>query len=286
MKVEFNPLRSLIFIRCAREEYRHRLRHWLYRIHVPDSISQFAPYVIKYAYYPAFPPPPGSEAFGAHNVQLTEHYWLIEDPHLPKYGMNKTLQEYFPPDVLRWQGNIPDVESGLPANLDATRARGTNCAAADVPDDNVSPFVFAFVPLWWEEDFKGAGRTVEDGPNYRWLLLLKYPDGVSAEEGDKWFYDAFVPAWKSYPETVRFLSSRVKQDVNGCPFQRCVELWFNGPDEWESAVKRARSIPKPAWASVETFPYLKRFGEIVCLFLGDIAESNHLAQYQGYYTMR
>ena len=30
MSFEFRPMRSLIFVDCVREEYRHRLQHWLY----------------------------------------------------------------------------------------------------------------------------------------------------------------------------------------------------------------------------------------------------------------
>ena len=78
---------------------------------MPDSISQFGPYVSKYAFYPALPTPPGGERFGTVRMQLTEHYWLAN------------------------------------------------------PND------FAFVPVWWEEDFKGEGRTVEDGSDYRWQFM-------------------------------------------------------------------------------------------------------------------
>jgi len=134
---------------------------------------------------------------------------------------------------------------------------------------------------------KGQGRTVEDGPNYRWLFLVKYPDGVSAEEGDAWFCGKVLPTFAEYPETTRILTSKVRRDVNGCPFSRCAEIWFEGPEEWADAVARAQQeIERPEWASKDAFPYVKRFSEIVSLFLGDIAESNNLVQYRGYYTMR
>ncbi len=50
MAFEARPMRSLIYVDCVREEYRHRLLHWLYALHVPDSISKFGPYVTKYAF--------------------------------------------------------------------------------------------------------------------------------------------------------------------------------------------------------------------------------------------
>ena len=42
---EFYPVRSLIYVDLAHEDYRIKLENWLYRYHVPDSISQFGPYV-------------------------------------------------------------------------------------------------------------------------------------------------------------------------------------------------------------------------------------------------
>lgn len=63
MSFEFRPMRSLIFVDCVREEYRHRLQHWLYNTHIPDSISKFTPYCVKYAFYNALPVPPGGRTF-------------------------------------------------------------------------------------------------------------------------------------------------------------------------------------------------------------------------------
>jgi len=283
MAYEFNPKRSLIFIRVVKEEYRHKHRHWLYRHHVEDSISQFGPYVSQYAYYPALPVPPGGDAYGAHNVNLVEHYWLVSD--FDPRVKNKTFSEFFPPEVLRWQGNIPDVDPGsLPENLDGDRARQADCLAAD---DTTSPFVFAFVPIWWDEDLKGSERTAEDGPNYRWMTLIRYPDGVTEEEGDRWFFEEWAPAFVNHPATTRFLTSRVIREENNCPYHRLFEIWFDGPEEWEAAVKAAEEkIAKPAWATADAFPYFKRFADIVCLFLPDNAESSHMSQFHGYITMR
>ena len=57
MSVEFRPMRSVIYVDVCREEYRHRLQHWLYGHHIQDSISNFGPYVTKYAFYNALPVP-------------------------------------------------------------------------------------------------------------------------------------------------------------------------------------------------------------------------------------
>lgn len=69
------PFRSYI-MNCVREDadlpaaYR-----WLYKYHVPDSISKLRPYCDSYATYRALPIPPGGEDYGAYNWIMTEHHW-------------------------------------------------------------------------------------------------------------------------------------------------------------------------------------------------------------------
>ena len=121
---EFMPTRSLIHVNCIREEYRHRLQHWLYSTHVPDSISQFAPYVSKYAFYNALPTPPEGDRFGTNNMQLTEHYWMVSLQFTMQ--QTKTFEEVFPPEVLRWQGNIPDVDPSELAAMSADESRAAS----------------------------------------------------------------------------------------------------------------------------------------------------------------
>lgn len=149
------------------------------------------------------------------------------------------------------------------------------------------PFIFAFIPVWWEEDFKGEGRTVEDGPNYRWQFMVRYPDGVSMEEGDKWLKEEFIPAYTAQDEVTRCLSSKIIKSVNDCEFDRVVEMWFPSPSAWQKATKEAaQKVAKPDWAETEDFPYLKKSYGISGIFLSDIARSDNMTQYHGYITMR
>ena len=277
MAFEYRPMRSVIYADCVREEYRHRLYHWLYAIHVPDSISKFAPYCNKYAFYHALPTPPEGERFGTRRSHMTEHYWLTNEM-MPEMSVN-AFAERNPVEVLRWQGMIPDDGADLSrlTNVDGDAHRSSG--GTDTP-----PFVFAHVPINWEEDYKGKGRTIDDGPNYRWQFVLKFPD---AEEGEKWFQEVFVPYFQSRPEINRFVSSHIYPDVVGCKFQRLAEMWFDGPEEWyAAAVEGTRDMARPAWAKQEQFPFLRSNYDIVGMFLPDMATSDNLTQYRGYITMR
>ena len=91
---KFEPMRSLIYVDCACEDYRPKLQRWLYKTHIPDSISQFEPYVTKYAFYPSFPMPEGADRFGYARMQLTEHHWLVSDLD-PRLEI-KAIAETFP----------------------------------------------------------------------------------------------------------------------------------------------------------------------------------------------
>lgn len=36
-EITYQPLRSLIYVDCVKEEYRHKLQHWLYYYHAPGK---------------------------------------------------------------------------------------------------------------------------------------------------------------------------------------------------------------------------------------------------------
>ena len=277
-EITYQPLRSLIYVDCVKEEYRHKLQHWLYYYHAPESIAKFEPWVTKYAFYNALPTPPQGERFGTYRMQLTEHYWMVNP--MSQESLVNSLNEYFPIDAMIWQGTLPEnaKEDGFMADGGAARASGG--------DNGCPPFIFAFLPIFWEQDLKGAGRTMVDGPNYRWQFLVSYPEGHK-EDGDQWMMNEVLPAFAAMPEVTRMMTSKVKKEINNCHMDRCVEMWFDGPEEWyHCAVENAASFKKPEWAEYDNFPYLRPQFQFASLFLTDIATSDNLKQYRGYLPMR
>lgn len=277
-EITYQPLRSLIYVDCVKEEYRHKLQHWLYYYHAPESIAKFEPWVTKYAFYNALPTPPQGERFGTYRMQLTEHYWMVNP--MSQESLVNSLNEYFPIDAMIWQGTFPEnaKEEGFMADGEAARASGG--------DNGCPPFIFAFLPIFWEQDLKGAGRTMVDGPNYRWQFLVSYPEGHK-EDGDQWMMNEVLPAFAAMPEVTRMMTSKVKKEINNCHMDRCVEMWFDGPEEWyHCAVENTASFKKPEWAEYDNFPYLRPQFQFASLFLTDIATSDNLKQYRGYLPMR
>lgn len=281
---KFEPMRSLIYVNVAKEDYRPKLHHWLYGTHVPESISQFEPYVTKYAFYPAFPCPPEGERFGYAKMQLTEHHWLVSDLD-PRLEI-KALAETFPMDVLVWQGNIPEAALAGPGP-DAEGGDVGNEARKTGADGGGNPFIFAFLPMWWEEDLKGKGRNISEGPNYRWNFAIGYPEGVDKAEGNKWLYEEVLPIFINSDKVTRVLVSDVKKDINGCVMDKVIEIWFENQSGWyEVAVEGTKNLAKPAWAQQDQFPFLKPYHNIIGTCIADFTMSNNLKNYHGYITLR
>lgn len=278
MGVEFEPMRSLIYVDVCKEKYRHKLQYWLHYYHVPESISTFGPYVTKYAFYPTLPTPSDGELYGPARMQLTEHYWLV-NPMQPAFNV-RTYSEYFPKDVLVWQGTIPEDSTEERFDGDDARSSGG--------DNGCPPFVMAFVPMCWETELKGKGRTIVEGPNYRFQFVVKFPEGITNEVGDEWLMNDVLPEFVKMDEVKRIITSKIIQEVSHCPFYRVVEMWFDGPEEWhEAMVEKAKDIKAPVWAKDgDVFPFLKSRFEIASLFLTDITAFDNMTSHRGYITMR
>lgn len=117
--------------------------------------------------------------------------------------------------------------------------------------------------------------------------MVRYPEGVSQEEGDKWIKEELIPAYTEQDECLRCLSSRIIKEVNNCEFDRLVEMWFPCQSAWVTATENAsKKVAKPAWAETQDFPYLKKSYGISGIFLSDIARSDNMTSYHGYITMR
>lgn len=118
-EITYQPLRSLIYVDCVKEEYRHKLQHWLYYYHAPESIAKFEPWVTKICVLQCTSDPTQGERFGTYRMQLTEHYWMVNP--MSQESLVNSLNEYFPIDAMIWQGTLPEnaKEDGFMADGEA-----------------------------------------------------------------------------------------------------------------------------------------------------------------------
>ena len=77
---------------------------------------------------------------------------------------------------------------------------------------------FVFTNRRINDEIKGGGNTtVNDGSFFRFVIAMKYPDGVSQEEGEKWFYESFIPAMKKQKDLLRGFSYKgIEPHVKYC----------------------------------------------------------------------
>ena len=107
---------------------------------------------------------------------MTEHHWLA-DP----FSVGSQLEQGTGYSEI-WPENVNEM-IGNPENSE----KRADWSAQDNP--NAHPPAFVFTNRKIDDNFKGMGEiTVNDGPFFRFVIAMRYPDGVSEEEGEKWFY--------------------------------------------------------------------------------------------------
>jgi hypothetical protein len=141
-----------------------------------------------------------------------------------------------------------------------------------------------FTPWQPSEDFLGWERLPSDPAPLRWFTLWRYPDGVSAEEGEAWFQSVHAPETARQPGLVRYFSYRTV-DPGHLPgtwapasapplesvmprWDRVCELWYESFDAWKNAViDNPPAYTAPTWASHPAYPFLRPGRDFVCSFI-------------------
>ena len=229
------------------------MERWLLQTHAAETLSQLDPILERYCSYRAVPPPPGSEHFCVYNWRMTEHWWR----ELPFRGhgivdMGTAIAE-------RWPPNYTDI-LGLPSGEVRSKAWGGTI-------DGPHPPVFAFVDYRPSEDFKGRGMTLDAGPSVRWLNAIRYPEGVSVEEGEKWYLEVHAPEVCRQPGLKRFFSSKAVEPRTS-PFVRISELWYDSVKVWKNAaLDNPPAYTAPSWANYPRYPFLQPGIDFISQFL-------------------
>jgi len=134
----------------------------------------------------------------------------------------------------------------------------------------------------------------------RWLILLRYPAGVSRDEGEDWFLRVHAPEVAAQPGLVRFIGYKVLQDVGNVPgrwlpdtlpfddrvktrWDRALELWYETFIDWHRAVVSDPPVyTAPPWATTPTYPFLRPYEEIASTFILERPNDDFLRDSRGY----
>jgi hypothetical protein len=132
------------------------------------------------------------------------------------------------------------------------------------------------VPLTPTEDFMGKGFSLDEKTVLRWVIAIKYPEGVSLEEGDKWYLNVHAKEVMKQPGLTRFFSYRIIQpkappagpggmgsflhpnSIFTGGWHRISEQWYENSNGWvNSIIKNPPKYTKPKWAKYDKYPFLE-----------------------------
>jgi len=156
-----------------------------------------------------------------------------------------------------------------------------------------------FIPAQPTEDFLGGDVEPDDHNVLRWLILLRYPEGVSKEEGEKWFLETHAPEVMRQQGLYRFFSFRVTEQIHlpgtwrksAAPppgtvareWDRVVELWYDNFRDWKRAIVEAPvGYTAPPWAPDAVYPFLKPGENFVSSFLPERPADDFLRDSRAY----
>jgi hypothetical protein len=137
----------------------------------------------------------------------------------------------------------------------------------------------------------------------RWLIYLKYPEGVSEQEGEDWYLNVHAPEVLEQPGLTRFFSYKVLPHRLFAPprpgarrfthpdtrltmgWNRISEQWYENPAAWRRAIIDAPPrYTRPAWASHEQYPFLAPFRHFASTFILERPTDDYLRSMPPFYV--
>lgn len=211
---------------------------WYYmRYHGPEVAEISGPWMTRYwLWLPYEPPEEAVERFGGVRGRYAELWFREED-----YADRPPL-EYMTP---------------APWGTDSTReSRFTNC----------------MVPANPTERFYDTNPNPGQTSIVRWIAVIRYPEGVSVEDGEKWFLDVHAKEAATQPGLLKFVSYRaasIKDGSNmaqeapaGHSWVRVLEYWYEDLDAWRNAVLESPpEYTKPPWGG--EYPFVEMISTFV-----------------------
>jgi hypothetical protein len=139
-----------------------------------------------------------------------------------------------------------------------------------MPSWRTGTAALTIIPAMPTENFLGKEPTPEEKTILRWLCVFKYPQGISLEEGEKWYLNVHSQEVKQQPGLLKYVSHRSitvpKHEKHGpfpTPWQRVEELWYEDFAAWRNAnIESPPGYTRPTWGKEEPFV------DMVSIFVG------------------
>jgi hypothetical protein len=249
------------------------MERWVQRDHCAETIGSLEPVLARYQSYRVVAPPPEMhklvESYGYYNWRVTE-LWMDPMNMAGGPGGGHVVSMIWPKNY----NAIVGQPEGDPM------ARGAFVGKPQGPHPPASGGFPSsptqiFVPL------KG---TYDEKPILRWVSIIKYPQGVPVEEGEKWFLDVHSKEVMQQPGLNCYFSYKAMSPPGRPPeFIRLNEQWYEDFDSWKKAVIDAPpKYTKPSWAKYDKYPFLEPYIDFCSTFLLEKPTNNFLRDYNGY----
>jgi hypothetical protein len=195
---------------------------YYFRFHANEVVRFVGPWLCRYETYRASNAPKEADRFGCLRGRLSE----------------------------LWYRSVGEFREADPENRPYT-APGTPGGWADL----LGKAAVIIVPARPTEDFLGKEPLPEQVPILRWLRILKYPEGVSVKDGEKWYLETFSQDAKRQQGLLKYVSHRVLDDLPiQTPWCRVEEMWYQDFDAWRRAVVESPpGYTAPPWGKEEPF---------------------------------
>ena len=196
---------------------------WYYRYHCKEVVRAFGPWLRRYETYKTLPlPVPSSaEPFGVRGGYLTE----------------------------LWYASIEDYVEAEPYDRKWTPMSPLPAGTAEPEPCHI------LVPARPTEDFLGTEPAPEERTVMRWICVFRYPEGVSLDEGERWYLDTHSREVKEQPGLLKYVSHRALENPKFAGvWHRMSELWYEDTDAWRRAVVDSPSrYSPPPWGGEYPF---------------------------------
>ncbi|UCE35055.1 MAG: hypothetical protein JSV40_03880 [Deltaproteobacteria bacterium] len=134
--------------------------------------------------------------------------------------------------------------------------------------------VMVNVPAVPTDDFKGRDVSLGEKTILRWLIVFRYPEGVSLEEGEAWYLHVHAQEVMRQPGLTRFFSYRIlpsqvsvqegastflhPRSTVSSNWHRVSEQWYENSNGWvDSVIKSPPVYTRPAWATYDRYPFFE-----------------------------
>lgn len=188
---------------------------WYFRVHSQECVRYYGPWLRRYETYPSKPVPAEADRFNVYRGRYTELWYESTE---------------------QWREAAPYSRSYTPSPWSGLSSEQRPTATVIVPAMPTEEFLAEPIP--------------DERPFLRWVVLMRYPDGVSIEEGEKWYLEVHAEEAKKLPGLLRYASYRAVEDSPiRSPWVRVTELWFKDYDAWRKAVLETNmDYTPPPWA--------------------------------------